>query len=170
MNEISRSPNRHRFQREAYIRRCQEQGVEPREDYLKVMDTVAENHLSRFGDNPPENNLEYDLLTTPWILEKARASPIYAQNIYAALCNQDWQRAEVMPILKDEIWNCSWRYAGGLVADMLGEGDYIDWYCSCIRREDGSDQDRYVSEGTVTEEIQEDFKKLGWQPVNDRDD
>lgn len=174
MKQISRSPNRHQFQREAYIRRCEEQGQEPREDYLQLIDTVTENHLTRFGDNVPENDLEYDLLTTPWILEKARASKYYAQNIYAALCNQDWQRIDVLPILRDETWGCSWRSAGGIVADMLGEGDYIDWYCSGMGSglgngdEDGSKG--YVGEGHITEEIREDFKKLGWQPVNNEDD
>lgn len=173
MKPVSRSPNRHQFQREAYIRRCEERGEEPREDYLRMMDTMAETHLDRFGDQPPENDLEYDLLTTPWIMEKARASESYAQNIYAALCNQDWQRIEVMPILRDETWSCSWRSAGGIVADMLGEGDYIDWYCSGIGSglgngdEDGSKG--YVGEGHITEEILEDFFKLGWQPVNNDD-
>lgn len=173
MKPISRSPNRHTFQRDAYIRRCQEEGVEPRQEYLDLMDSVAHNHLSRFGDKTPENDLEYDLLTTPWILEKARASKIYAQNIYAALCNQDWQRIDVMPILKDETWGCSWRSAGGIVADMLGEGDYIDWYCSGIRG-DGEGENpnsiTYVGEGHVTDEIREDFFKLGWQPVDNDED
>ena len=173
MKPISRSPNRHTFQRDAYIRRCEEEGVEPRQEYLDLMDSVAHNHLNRFGDNTPVNDLEYDLLTTPWILEKARASKSYAQNIYAALCNQDWQKIDVMPILRDEFWGCSWRSAGGIVADMLGEGDYIDWYCSGIRG-DGKGENpnsiTYVGEGHITDEIREDFFKLGWQPVDNDED
>jgi len=137
---------------------------------------LHENHEKRF-DNPErrKNDLEYDLLTTPWILEKARASQSYAQNIYAALCNQEWQRIDVLPILKDETWGCSWRYAGGIVADMLREGDYIDWYCSGIGPNGngnghGNDPTKtYVGEGCITEEIRKDFKKLGWQPVNEND-
>jgi len=35
--------------------------------------------------------------------------------------------------------------------------DYIDWYCSGISDKDGS-----VQEGTISEEIKEDLKKLGW--------
>jgi hypothetical protein len=40
---------------------------------------------------------------------------------------------------------------------MRQEGDYIDWYCSGYAENwDG------VSEGTVTEEIENDLHKLGW--------
>jgi hypothetical protein len=67
-----------------------------------------------------------------------------------------------MPILKDEWWHCSWRHAGGIVSDMQGKGDYIDWYCSGIMTQ-GEYTSGYVTEGTVTEEIESDFKKLGWQ-------
>ena len=112
-----------------------------------------------------KDNLEYDLRTTAWILAKVKDDR-YAQNLYAAMCNILWQRTDVFPILKDEFWHCSWRYAGGIVADMRGEGDYIDWYCSGIGSglgngdEDGSKG--YVPEGTVTEEIQADLAALGW--------
>ena len=123
-----------------------------------------------------ENNLEYDLRSTKWICDKAKARDAYAQNIYAALCNQPWQKNDVWPLLKDETYSCSWRYAGGIIADMLETGDYIDWYCSGIKGElteeqiasaleKGMDIVNYVGEGHVTEEIQADFFKLGWIPV-----
>lgn len=104
-----------------------------------------------------KNNLEWDLRTTDWILKKVRDNDDYAQNLYAALCNNDFIKNEVWPLLKDEDWGCSWRYAGGIIADMREEGDYMDWYCSGIGQSDGS-----VSEGIITEEIQEDLLKLGW--------
>jgi hypothetical protein len=88
------------------------------------------------------------------------------------LCNQDWQKNEVWPLLKGETYSCSWRYAGGIVADMREQGDYIDWYCSGIRGEQGIEYEpplTFVSEGTVTEEIREDFFKLGWIPVDEHD-
>jgi hypothetical protein len=113
------------------------------------------------------NNLARDLYTTDWIVAKAQASQRYAQNIYAALCNTQWQRRDVMPILRDEWWSCSWRSAGGIVADILEQGDYMDWYCSGIGEGlgngDADGSKGYVGEGTVTEEIEADFKKLGWQ-------
>ena len=113
-----------------------------------------------------ENNLEYDLRSTDWILDKVRASEVYAQNIYAALCNNDFQRNDVMPILKNETWSCSWRHAGGVVADMIGKGDYMDWYCSGAPDRSAMSVENYiqgyVKEGAVTDEVLEDLFKLGW--------
>jgi hypothetical protein len=127
-------------------------------------------------ENRPENDLEFDLRTTDWILAKARSRNAYAQNIYAALCNMRWQKLDTFPILKDEYWSCSWRHAGGIVADMLQKGDYIDWYCSGIRNGfdmGGSPEEGpagYVPEATVTEEIRVDFQKIGWIPSEWPDD
>lgn len=132
-----------------------------------------------------KDNLEYDLLTTDWILEKVRASESYAQNLYAAICNNDFQRNDVWPILIEQRWSCSWRHAGGIVADMRQEGDYIDWYCSGIHNEVSDEefqamnkesQERYlymknnfVSESNVTEEIEDDLLKLGWLVIKDNE-
>ena len=114
-----------------------------------------------------KNNLEYDLRTSEYIVNKCRTDRLYAQNIYAALCNNDFRRNEVMPILLEENWSCSWRYAGGIVADLVGEGDYLDWYCSGIRGEEDvaeffNTPREYAGEGYVTEEVNEDLFKLGW--------
>lgn len=120
------------------------------------------------------NNLEYDLRTTEWILEKARSRHSYAQNIYAALCNNDFQKLDVMQILTDQTWGCSWRVAGGIVADMLEKGDYLDWYCSGMANGSGFDyaencwefeKQGFVPEGVITDEIREDFRQLGWVPI-----
>lgn len=107
-----------------------------------------------------KNNLEYDLLSADWILEKVRNSDTYAQNLYAALCNNDFIQNEVWPILKEDTWGCSWRYAGGMIADMQEKGDYMDWYCSGIGVSDSSKE--YVTESIVTDEIKDDLLKLGW--------
>jgi hypothetical protein len=116
-----------------------------------------------------KNNLEYDLRTDEIILNKVRASETYAQNLYAALCNMQYLKLDVIPVLKEEYWSCSWRHSGGIVADMRQEGDYINWYCSGIGDGLGNgDPDGvkgYIAEGVVTDEIKEDLKRLGWVPV-----
>ncbi len=163
---VSKSPERHSFQKEGYIKRQEEKGEPLNEDYLKMFDRILEHHDSKFDD--PEsriNNMEYDLLTTEWILEKVRTNDAYAQNLYAAICNNDFIRLDVIPVLKDERWSASWRYAGGIIADMRQEGDYIDWYCSGIRGGMSYDEelkDGLVPEGFITDEIRNDLQRLGW--------
>lgn len=123
-----------------------------------------------------DRNLEEDLWRSDEFLNKIRTRKDYAQTVYAALCNMRWQPLDVMPILKDEYWSCSWRSAGGIVADFrktVAAEDYMDWYCSGMGGIGGYDNEeideatakrKYVPEGTVTDEIREDFFKLGWTP------
>ena len=54
---------------------------------------------------------------------------------------------------------------------MRETGDYIDWYCSGIGSGLGNGDETgtkgYVPESTVTEEIEQDLLKLGWQVLPD---
>jgi len=184
MTKISKSPQRHSFQKEGYVKRCEEKGEPVSEDYLDYFETIIDQHDHKFDDPKSRiKNMEYDLLTTDWILEKTRESKVYAQNLYAAMCNNDFTKREMWPILKEEKWSCSWRYAGGIIADMRQEGDYIDWYCSGIRNgPDEFNQEEfdqltvdqqvaykeslaYVGESVVTDEIEKDLYTLGWLVV-----
>ena len=176
---ISKSPDRHTFQAENYVKRCEEKGEEPREDYLNLYKSERQRDEENMV-NPEwqKDNLEYDLRSTEWILEKARASESYAQNLYAAMCNNEFQKLDVIPILKDQRWGASWRHAGGIIADMREEGDYIDWYCSGMgglasydyaESQKMMDEKKYVPEATVTDEIRSDLKKLGWIVVDNVD-
>ena len=108
-------------------------------------------------------------MAAEWFVTKVRASDVYAQNLYAAMCNNDFQKLEPWALLKDEGWGVSWRAAGGVVADLRNEGDYLTWYCSGIMGE-GSYIEGYVPEGVVTEEIAEDLRKLGWQVLDNDND
>ncbi len=57
----------------------------------------------------------------------------------------------------DWIYSCSWRYAGGMIADLRGLGeDYMDFYCS-------------GGEGLVDPEIEEDLYKLGWMVADEEE-
>lgn len=138
-----------------------------------------------------KNNLEYDLRTTDWILEKVRSSDVYAQNLYAALCNNRYLKYllpntedNLVDVLKSGLpkWSCSWRHAGGVIADMKQTGDYIDWYCSGIKEtltpeeiaELTPEQRHFydlskknVGEGHITDEVLEDLRRLGWIPDPD---
>ena len=113
-------------------------------------------------------DLSEEIANNPTLVAKIRQRNDYAQNLYAAFCNMRWQKIEVMPILKDELWHVSWRGAGGIVAELRGEGDYLSWYCSGMGGGDWSSDEitpGYVSESTITEEILMDLKQLGWHPV-----
>jgi hypothetical protein len=169
MKKVASSPERNTFQMENYIKRQEEQGLEPLEEYIEMFKTWRQQDNENIV-NPEwqKNNMEYDLRSTEWILEKVRVGDSYAQNLYAAICNNNFQKLDVMPILKNQTWSASWRSAGGIIANMREQGDYIDWYCSGIGNDEsgyGLDHrpaNGYVPEGIVTEEIQNDLKKLGW--------
>lgn len=183
------SPERYTFQKEGYIARCKEDGKEPNESYIKMYEQYKIDKLEQESDPEwLENNMEYDLRSTSWICDKVKSDDVYAQNLYAALCNNEFQRNDMMLILKDQKWSCSWRYAGGIVADMQEKGDYIDWYCSGIRNANSpleqnewdnltleqqlryKEIEAYVPESVVTDEIRSDLKKLGWLVLDDIND
>lgn len=137
-----------------------------------------------------KNNMEYDLRSSELMCTKAKNSEAYAQNIYAALCNNEFRKISfentpevVVDLLANSNpqWSCSWRHAGGVVADMIEQGDYMDWYCSGMHG-DGDFGDKvlsaeqierlevlkkFVSEGTVTDEIRTDLQTIGWSVIDE---
>jgi hypothetical protein len=135
-------------------------------------------------------DMEADIKSCAWMVEKVCGDQVYAQNLYAALCNNDFQRLEMWPILNDQTWSCSWRYAGGIIADVQGKGDYMDWYCSgihCIgdleqrtpeewanltpeQQKYIKDSEAFALEGTVTDEILGDLQQLGWTVIESKND
>ena len=171
MSEPSTSPERNTFQKQNYILRTLEEGKSLDDPQVAATIELYESWTRLDNENlqDPEwqqHNLEWDLRTTDWILEKTRVSKTYAQNLYAALCNNDFIELDVMQVLRGETWSCSWRSAGGIVANMRGEGDYIDWYCSGIVDDDDKlTAGSHVSESVVTDEIREDLRKLGWAVI-----
>lgn len=178
MTKINSSPDRHTFQKEGYVKRCEEQGKLPNSEYVEMYKSWREQDAANLVDPAwQNNNMEYDLRSTKWICDKVKASDSYAQNLYAAMSNMQFVKNEVWPLLRDQRWSASWRHAGGIVADMREEGDYIDWYCSGIGGMMGGSSEsspaieadllarkNYVPEGTITAEIQADLFQLGWIP------
>lgn len=162
-SKIRRSPDRHTFQAEGYLKRKAEEGKTPdnNDDVKAMVDFYAharEHELEKEAD--PEwqkDNLEWDLRTSDQLCAKVKTSDDYARKLYAALCNTDWVRTEIIPLLRQDpeqdFWSCSWRYAGGIIAHMREEGDYIEWYCS-------------GNEGYIDPEVALDLKELGWQGID----
>lgn len=149
---------------------------------VEINDMIEMSILEKEQDLDFEkNNLEYDLRTSDWIAEKCE-DRIYAQHLYAALCNNEFIKNDVWPILNEEKWSCSWRHSGGIIADIRESGDYMDWYCSGMTKEYywNNDEDidlnklndeqietyletkAFINEGIITDEIKKDLLDLGW--------
>jgi hypothetical protein len=178
MKRVASSPDRNTFQMENYVKRREEEGKLPDPAYLEMYKSWREQDASNLKDEKwQKHNMEYDLRTSKELCDKVKQSDNYAQNLYAAMCNVDWQSRDFWQEMKGETWGCSWRHAGGIIADMREQGDYIDWYCSGIGNKelgngldgavpDVTDGRDYVPEGVVTEEIEIDLNQLGWRPVS----
>ena len=119
----------------------------------QFLKTMQEQKLEQEQD--PEwqkNNLEWVLRNDKNIAAKVQNDDEYAQHLYATLCNNEFLPPDIWRVLKDETWSCSWRYAGGIIADIQNAGDYMSWYCS-------------GNEGQVFPEIEQDLNQLGWRIV-----
>jgi hypothetical protein len=183
MTKVNSSPERHTFQKKGYVKRCEKEGKEPNPAYVKLYESWRKQDEEDLKDPAwQKNNMEYDLRSSKEMCDKVKQSDNYSQNLYAAMCNMEWRKRDLWPEMKEENWSCSWRHAGGIVADMREQGDYIDWYCSGIGGQNTGygldstvpevDEDgrTYVQEGHVTEEIELDLNKLGWRPIPYTDD
>jgi hypothetical protein len=108
---------------------------------LLISVNVKENKFEIIRD---EYDLEEDLNRSEEIKELVKDQNM-ATELYGSLCNVDWYKDGIR-------WSCSWRYAGGIVADLRNVGEeYIDFYCS-------------GNEGLVHPIIEEKIRKLGWTP------
>jgi hypothetical protein len=173
---MNSSPERGTFQLNNMLKKVEEgeKTAEEAEQMIDLFKSMKEHRAElEATDEWKIDNMEYDLRSTQWICDKAKASDVYAQNMYAAICNNDFTKNETWPILQGKTWSASWRSAGGIVANMLEEGDYMDWYCSGIRNDTGYDPslniafpNGYVPESVVTDEIRNDLLKLGWIVVD----
>ena len=186
---MNRSPNKHEFSIKRYVETLEK---DPQDENALLMieyynEAEEKDKILSEDSEWRKDNLEYDLRTTEWIIEKAKCDKVYAQHLYAAICNNDFMHNDVWPILTEKKWSCSWRHAGGIIADMREEGDYMSWYCSGIvdnieidtelnnpdnplsqhERERMLELKARVAESVVTDEIREDLLKLGWIVVDD---
>lgn len=97
-----------------------------------------------------KRDLEKELLSNKLIRTKVQDF-VYAQKLYAALCNIQWFTDN-----PKEFWTCSWRSSGHIIADLREKNeDYLDFYCSGM-------EENNVTEGVVDAEIESDLLSLGW--------
>ena len=106
-------------------------------------------------------NLERDIRKTDWLTKKVRYTEVYAQNLYAALCNNRFQPKDVWGILTNLTWATTWREAAVLISDIREREDYNVWYNSGTGFK-GIDFVGFVEESYVTEEIENDLNQIGW--------
>ena len=116
-------------------------------------------------------SMQTDMMDAEWFRNKVKSSKSYAQNLYAAMCNNEFQKQDTWEVLADSRWGCSWRAAGGVVATLRdSDEDYMDYYCSgmggfAVQEQDPAsyyEENGYVKESEVTDEIREDLLRLGW--------
>jgi hypothetical protein len=94
-------------------------------------------------EHETEHRLQSDLVA---LAARIRADDAFADELYCALCNTDWQHDDGTE------WSGSWRYAAGLMAELRELGEcYLDFYCSASG-----------GEGTVTERVEVAMADLGW--------
>lgn len=106
-------------------------------------------------------NLERDIRTTDRIVYRIRRDEIYAQNWYAALCNNSFIPQDVWGILTNINWTCSWRYAAEMISDIRQDESYKEWYGSGTGFR-GIDFCGFVEESFITEQIDQDITSIGW--------
>ena len=116
-----------------------------------------------------DKDMEQHILQTDWLVNKVRNSNIYAQNLYAAICNNAFVQIDnTWAMLQQDYWSASWRSAGGIIARITGEGDYLDWY-GCGIMSDNTQPPLtptgYVPESVITDEIKNDLRSIGWMAV-----
>lgn len=74
----------------------------------------------------------------------------FAQKLYDCLCNTIWYNK-----INKDIYSCSFRTAGGIVADLRNKGeDYSDFFCNS-----------FSGEGAYHKEIYEPLNQSGYQAI-----
>jgi hypothetical protein len=117
--------------------------IEPGKALFFVDEPEADLPLEFAECKPIRPDLERDLGLSPRIRGLVR-SELFAALLYGSLCNTTWRHAET-----GTLWRCSWRQAGGIVAELRCEGSYLDWYCS-------------MGEGLVDDQVLGEIEALGW--------
>ena len=143
------SPERYSFHIKMLQKSFDEGGI-VQKDYDRLIDFW--NNLKKDNYIPTTDlpDLESDLRSSDLINYKCSGSEKYCQELYAAICNNQF-------IKHSKECSYTWRMVGGIIANILEKGDYIDWYLS-------------GNEGYISEEVSKDLSELGWVVKETSDD
>ena len=110
-------------------------------------------------------NLEVEMAKDAIVIAYLKDRDVAVQ-FYSALCNMRWKKMNMLPDderiieklkgIDSDIWSCSWRHSGGIIADIRNAAyntkeDYMDFYCS-------------GNEGDISDMVRECFYRMGWEP------
>lgn len=129
-----------------YLDKAVADGRISKEAYIQFCESNNRNKSSGMNLSN-EFKLENDLRSNEYIRNKCLNSEQYCEDLYAGLCNNEFTKDSI-------VCSYSWRTCGGIIADILEKGDYIDWYLS-------------GNEGVLSKEIKDDLELLGWKPVQE---
>lgn len=88
--------------------------------------------------------IDFELILIKYFKDRMIEDHELCKNIWSALANVTWYNPEA----HIEV-SYSFRAAGGLIAEIIGQGDYMEWYCS-------------GPYATISDEIRRVMKKEGW--------
>lgn len=106
-------------------------------------------------------NLEYSIRNSGVIVGRIRKDDYYAQNWYAALCNNTFHPRDAWSILINLSWQSpSWGYSARMIAEIReNEAMFTKLYCSGVYE---ASIPGFVKESCITDEIAEHLKLIGW--------
>jgi hypothetical protein len=110
-------------------------GRNPEDDFETAVDRAMGERLRAEWKTRPEK-------TTRWYEGK-----MLGHRLYGSITNQDWKHEN------GDTAGYSFRAAGDLISSIIGDGEYMDWYCS-------------HPEGVVDPEVAELLKAQGWSPFD----
>lgn len=113
---------------------------------MKNEATEPETHPAASGRVDPLVMPDFETDLEKTFGEKMKSDDEFCSQVWSALANKIWKHDAFE---RDEEYSCTSRYAGGLIADIIGRGSYMDWYCS-------------GPYATVSDEIESAMKAIGW--------
>jgi hypothetical protein len=127
-------------ERAAMIESWRTEWLEQADKQESLIDDVDNDHIDMVRPNLIRN-----IQDSAEIKTKMRTSKNYCKRFYSTLCNNELAFGTYET-------SYSWRATGGLISEILGEGDYMNWYCS-------------GGEGNIDEEVRADLLAIGWQVI-----